>query len=264
MAQITGQERRIMFLKEFFKGIKSYVKGHRVISKHKLWRYMIAPGILSLLYTLALIILGIMYFGDISGYINDNWIPEFMKWKMLETITSVLLWVLLFLIGFITYKPVVLILFSPLLSYLSELTENAIYGRPSPDFEFKQMLKDIIRGLVITIRNLALTILFILPAWLLVFIPVIGPVISTILISCIMFYYDGFGLVYLTLERKRYSVSESIKFVKDSRPRVMGVGMGFFLMMLVPLLGWFAAPSYGAVAATIAALEKIDTRDAAG
>ncbi len=250
-----------MFVKEFLQGIKAYAKGNRVIFKYNLWPYMILPGMMSLLYVLLLIFAGTVYFPDLSGFIMEKWIPEVIKGGIMGVITSVLLWIFLIFIGYMTYKPVILILFSPVLSYLSEITENAVYNRQSPDFDFKQLLKDILRGLVINMRNIFLMLMFIFLAWLLIFIPVIGAVFSAIMIFLIQFFYDGSGLVDYTLERKRYSVRESIRFVRSNRARVTGVGMGFFLLMLIPVAGWFTAPTYGTVAATLAALEKINEND---
>ena len=37
--------------------------------------------------------------------------------------------------------------------------------------------------------------------------------------------------------------------------------MGFVLLLMIPVFGWFAAPGYGTVAATLAALEKINGSD---
>lgn len=250
-----------MFLKEFFQGINAYFKGNRVIFKYRLWPYMIIPGIMSFLYILLLIFLGAVYLPDMSGFVMENWIPDFMKNGIMYFVTYALLWIFMILIVFLTYKSVILILFSPVLSYLSEVTETAVCNRTSPDFNFRQLLKDIVRGLIINIRNILMMLVFIFLAWLLIFIPIVGAIFSTITILLIQFFYDGSGLVDYTLERRRYSVRESIIFVRNNRARVIGVGMGFFLLLLVPVAGWFTAPAYGAVAATIAALEKINEND---
>ncbi len=95
-------------------------------------------------------------------------------------------------------------------------------------------------------------------AWLVTVIPVIGPPVSAFLILIIQSYYSGFSLIDYTLERKRYTVGESIAFAKRNRSRVTGVGMGFILIMFVPVIGWFAAPGFGVVAATLSSLEIIE------
>ncbi len=247
-------------VKELFEGLHAYIRAHRVISEHKLRIYVVIPGVMSVCYILLLIFLGRRYFTDISAYITSHWIPASIgsiKGDVTVTVTAVLLWILLLLIGYITYKQMILIVFSPILSYLSELTETAVYNEPAPEFSFKHLVKDIARGLIINLRNLFLTLILMMTAWVAILIPGFGPAVSTGLMLLIQFFYDGSGLMDYTLERKRYSVRESIQFVKANRARVIGVGMGFMLILVIPLVGWFAAPSYGTVAATLATLDKI-------
>ncbi|QTA80433.1 Uncharacterized protein dnl_27370 [Desulfonema limicola] len=249
-----------MFIQELIKGLGSYFKAHQVIFKYKLWPYMIIPGIMSLCYIFTLIILGNIWFSHISDYINMNWIPGFLQGEVMQTITTFLLWVLLFLTGYISYQPFILILFSPVLGYLSEITENHIYKQESPPFNFKNLLKDILRSLIINIRNIIKMIFFIAAAWIFIIIPIIGTIISSFLILMIQSFYNGFSLTDYTLERKRFTVKESIAFIKNNRAMTTGIGLGFMLMMFVPVFGWAAAPAYGTVASTIAALEKINNK----
>lgn len=246
------------FIKELLQGVRSYFEANRVIVKYNLWPYIVIPGIISLCYIILLIVMGVIYFGDISGYVNNHWIPARIKGGTIMMLTNILLWMMMMLIGYVSYKHIVLIFNAPLLSYLSEVVEKAVYNQPAPDFTLKNLVKDIIRGLIINIRNLVMTIILTFLAWLLMFIPIIGVSVSTPLIFLIQFFYNGFGLIDYTLERKRYSVRESITFVHNNRPMVIGVGIGFMVLITIPVIGWFTAPAYGTVAATLTALEKID------
>lgn len=252
-----------MFIKDLFSGLFAFGKAHRVIFEHKYWSFLILPGILSSLYVILLIVLGYIYFPGVSGYINQNWMPGFLSGNVMATITAIFLWLVLIFLLYMTYKHVILILLAPILSHLSERTENDVYNRPSPPFSAAQMVKDIWRGLVLNLRNLFLSLILTLLAWLLVFIPVVGAVVSMVLIILIQSYYGGFSLMDYTLERRRYSVSESIEFSKNHRSLATGLGGGFMLLALIPIVGWFTAPTYGTVAATLAALEKME-REASG
>ncbi len=236
----------------------TYFAAHGVMKRHRIWPYMVVPGILSLIYIACLILIGNIYFAEITDYLYQHWTPGFLKSRILLMMYTFFLWVLLFLTGYITYQPIVLILFSPILSYVSEVTESRIYGTPGPTFSLRTLLQDLWRSIVINLRNLARMVVLILLAWLLVLLPLIGAVISASLIFLIQAYYNGFALMDYTLERKRYSVKDSVRFARSNRPRVIGVGIGFMSMMLIPVLGWFAAPTYGTVAATLGALDCID------
>ena len=149
------------------------------------------------------------------------------------------------------------ILFSPILAYISETVECNVYNEASVSFNLTFFFKDIVRSVIINTRSLALMFVLTLLAWLLVLIPLLGAIVSAILILGIQAYFSGTGLIDYTLERKRFSVRESIQYAREHRSNVMGLGLGFMLLLLIPVIGWFMAPGYGAVASTLATLEKV-------
>lgn len=249
---------------EFYKGLQKYLQANQLVIRFRLWPYLMIPGILSLLYMILLIAAGSVYSPAVSAYISDHWIPAFLQGRAMMMLTAVLVWMMLLILGYMTYKYVILILFSPILSHLSETVEKRIYNQPPPPFSFKALIRDFLRSLILNLRNMLLTIIFTFFFWLLVFIPIVGAVISPILIILLQAFYDGFGLVDFTLERKRYSIRESIRFSRLNRARIIGIGLGFMLMLLIPIIGWFAAPTYGTIAATLAALEQIHSDRSTG
>ncbi len=234
-----------------------YVKAHRAILRHRLWPYMILPGLMSFGFFLGLITIGILYFGDISTHIYQNYFPGFLKWGILLAITNLMLWILLFLSGYVLYQPVVLILFSPVLGYLSEVTEKRVYGGASAPFHLRQLMKDILRGGTLSLRNLLRMILLIGLAWLMLIIPIAGALLSAAAVFLVQAYYNGCALSDYTLERKNYTVRQRIRFTRANRARVTGIGIGFMLVLLIPILGWFIAPAYGTVAATLSTLAAL-------
>ncbi|WP_373499462.1 EI24 domain-containing protein [Desulfococcus sp.] len=247
-----------MAIASLFASLGYYPKAHRAIIRHRLWPYMILPGLMSLGFFFTLIGLGNAYFSDISATIYQNYFPGFLKWGILLTIMNLLLWILLFLTGYILYQPVVLILFSPVLGLLSEMTERKVCGSASGAFHFGQILKDVLRGVVMSLRNLGRMMLWILLAWLMIFIPIAGAAVSAVLIFLIQAYYNGCALSEYTLERKNYSVKERIRFTRTHRARITGLGMGFMFVLFIPILGWFVAPALGTVAATLATLAAMN------
>ncbi|MEE4357013.1 MAG: EI24 domain-containing protein [Desulfococcaceae bacterium] len=250
-----------MAVKDISAGLRSYAKANRVIFKYRLWPYMAVPGIMSFLYISSLIWVGSLYVPDITSYISQNWIPGFLQWGLVIFLTKALLWVLLLLTGYITYQPVIIILFSPVLSFVSEVTEQKIYHQPSIPLNLKYLLEDMYRSLLINMRNLIRMVIFILLAWLLIIIPLAGGALSALTIFLVQSFYNGFSMSDYTLERKRYKIKERIRYSKENRALLVGVGAGFTTILMVPLLGWFLAPSYGTVAATIATLERIRPQD---
>src|SRR5690606_4541670 len=106
---------------------------------------------------------------------------------------GIMVQVLLVFFYFSFFKFFFLIVGSPVFAYLSEKTESILEGRDFP-FSFKQLLKDIIRGIRLALRNLLWQTVYTVSILILSFIPIIGwisPLIS-LFVEC---YYYGFSMV---------------------------------------------------------------------
>jgi CysZ protein len=248
-------------LKEIIIAIQSYFEAHRFIVAHRLWKWILVPGILYCL----LFGTGIYFFWQ-----SSNWVIEKMlevtgmgQWmntldsswlKLLFIFGQVLLKLVIMLFYFSLFKYLFLILGSPLFAYLSEKTEAIMQGKEYP-FNLTQLLKDMLRGIRLALRNTIWQSVYVISILLLSFIPLLGwftPLIA-LLVEC---YYLGFSMLDYTCERQKLSPTESIAFVAKHRGLAVGNGMVFYLMHLVFLLGWILAPSYSVIAATIS-LHKI-------
>jgi CysZ protein len=69
-----------------------------------------------------------------------------------------------------------------------------------------------------------------------------------LLIEC---YYYGFAMLDYSMERMKMSVPRSINYIGNHKGLAIGNGMVFYLLHLLPIVGWVLAPSYAVVAATI-------------
>ncbi len=245
-------------MKNFFAGLSSYREAHRVVRRYRLWPYLVLPGILSLFYLCGLLVLAILYVDDLSAYLFTQHFPAAWQGPVFSLVAQALIWLVLLVLGYLTYQQVVLILFSPLLGVLSETVEKKLTGQEAPAFSIANSLKDIWRGVRVNLRYLFRSLLWSIPAWLAIFIPAAGALLSPLLLFIIQAYYGGAGLVDPNLERRRYTVAQSVDFVKQHRGRVLGVGSGFLLLLMIPLVGWFLAPSYGTIAAALAVLPTLN------
>lgn len=246
-------------LKEIIISIQSYAQAHRFISRHKLWKWILIPGFI---YTL-LFLAGMYLFWTSSNTaiefillktgvktwldkMHDSWI------SFLFIIGQIILRLVLLLFYFSLFKFLFLIIGSPLFAYLSEKTEAIMEGKDFP-FSMKQLLKDIWRGIRIALRNLLWQSVYVLSIFILSFIPLFGwiaPLVA-LLVEC---YYFGFSMLDYSSERNKLSASQSIEFIGRHKGLAIGNGMVFYLMHMIPILGWLLAPSYAVVAATISLL----------
>ena len=250
-------------LKEIVIAIQSYFRAHQFISKHRLWKWILIPGILYMI----LFVVGMFFFWESSDaavtYLSrrmgiDRWLhqQESGILSFFFLMGEIMVRLILVLFYFSLFKYLFLIIGSPLFAYLSEKTESIIEGKDYP-FNLKQLLKDVIRGVKLALRNTLWQTVYTVSLLILSFFPVVGwitPVI-TLFIEC---YYYGFSMLDYSCERHKLSPSESITYIGNHKGLAIGNGMVFYLMHLVPVVGWVLAPSYAVVAATISVYHQKD------
>ena len=243
-------------LKEIIIAIQSYFQAHEFIKKHKLWKWILLPGIL---YSI-LFVFSMYYFGHTANNfiqwlslntglkkwldkIDSGWLGFFF------TLGSLMLWMVMMLFYFSLFKYLFLIVGSPVFAYLSEKTEAIIEGKEFP-FSFIQLSKDIIRGISIAGRNCLWQTVYCIAILFASTIPIAGMVtpILALLIEC---YYYGFSMIDYSMERHNKSSAESIVYISHHKGLAIGNGMVFYTMHWVPIIGWVLAPAYAVVAATL-------------
>lgn len=172
-------------------------------------------------------------------------------------ITSTLILQLILLFFYFSFfKFLFLIIGSPVFAYLSEKTENIIEGKEYP-FSFRQLLSDMWRGIRLALRNTLWQTVYTITILIVSFIPVVGWVTPLVayLVEC---YYYGFSMMDYSAERHKLSPSQSIAFISSRKGLAIGNGMVFYLMHLVPFVGWVLAPAYAVVAATLSLYHQND------
>jgi CysZ protein len=243
-------------LKELIIAIQSYSQAHQFIIKHKLWKWILIPG---LLYTL-LFLTGMYYFGQTAGDFIEwmamktglrGWIDQFSNSFVgfLFVFGTALLWLIMMLLYFSLFKFLFLIIGSPVFAFLSEKTASIIEGKDFP-FSFTQLGKDILRGIKLALRNSVWQTVYVLSILLLSLIPLIGwltPILA-VLVEC---YYYGFSMLDYSMERQKKTPAESIFYIGNHKGLAIGNGFIFYLMHMVPIIGWILAPTYAVVAATL-------------
>ena len=243
-------------LKDIIIAIQSYLEAHRFIVKHRLWKWIFIPGILyAILFGVGIYFFWISsgqaidYFLSVTGVKNWMYTLEGSWLKFLFIFGQVILQLVLLLFYFSLFKYLFLIIGSPLFAYLSEKTEAIMEGRDFP-VSFVQLLKDIVRGIKLALRNTLWQTIYTLSILILSFIPFAGwftPLIALI-IEC---YFLGFAMLDYSCERNKLSPAQSIEFIGKHKGLAIGNGIVFYLMHMIIFVGWVFAPSYAVIAATI-------------
>lgn len=243
-------------LKEIITSIQAYYQTHLFIIKHRLWKWIFIPGfIYAILFCLGIYLFLVSSNSAIELMLQKTGVTGWLE-KMQNSWLSFLLIfgqlilnLILLLFYFSLFKYIFLIIGSPLFAYLSEKTESIMEGKDFP-FSFKQLLKDIARGIRLALRNMLWQTVYTISILILSFIPLVGWItpLLALLVEC---YYLGFSMLDYSCERNKLSTSQSISFIGRHKGLAIGNGMVFYLMHIIPVLGWILAPSYAVIAATI-------------
>ncbi|HRG24306.1 MAG TPA: EI24 domain-containing protein [Chitinophagaceae bacterium] len=239
-------------LKEIVIAFQSWEEARRFIQQHKLFRWIIIPGIV---YAL-LFITGMLFFWQSSdqviSWISDQlgvevWLQkERSEWlSFFFVMTGMMLRLVLVLFYFSLFKYAILIIGSPLFTYLSERTE-AIIDEKEHVFNWSSIRKDAKRGIRLAIRNAGWQMVYLVALILLSLVPVVGwitPVIALFL-EC---YYFGVSMLDYSFARNNFSLSQSMAFTGRHKGLAIGNGLLFYAMHALIIL----APAYAIIAATL-------------
>ncbi len=244
-------------LKEIIIAFQSYVKAHHFISKHRLWKWILIPGVLyAILFSI-----GIFFFLE-SSNTAVSWLSRVIGvgrflhhqqsafLSFLFVMGEMMVRLVLIFFYFSLFKYLFLIIGSPLFAYLSLQTEALINGKEQNITFGPQLWQDVWRGTRLALRNSLWQTVYTISILLLSFIPVVGwitPVISTF-VEC---YYYGFSMLDYSCARHKLSPAASIAYIGQHKGLAIGNGMVFYGMHLIPVLGWVLAPAYAVIASTI-------------
>ena len=232
------------YFKTFKEGFKGYIKASKFISKNKLSYFYLFP----LLLNLILFVLGIKVVDYFSGQINDyistllfsesaidSWWLSFLNsiiyWTVWVVSKIVFVYIFALVGGYFT-----IVILSPVFTFLSEKTAEIITGEKTK-FQLKQLIKDIIRAVILAIRNIIIQSFFSFVFLLASLIPVIGWIIGILGNFLVSSYFYGFAFMDYSIERHKLSLGESVLFVRKNKGFASGVGSVFSICFFFPVIG---------------------------
>ncbi|MES2131482.1 MAG: EI24 domain-containing protein [Bacteroidota bacterium] len=256
------------FFEELFKAIANCFRGLPLLFEKGLWPYLLYPVIMWVCVWAGSIWLFAKLATQITEYINGQLnfetIPDSGAWlsfakPFLTGYFSIIIgWIIKLVFWMVSgtfIKYVLLILLSPLFSLLSESLEEKLTEKKFP-FNGMQLLKDIFRGIGISLRNMILEYFFIAICFLLtLFVPLLA-IVTVPLLFFISWYYIGFTMLDYNFERHKMTISQSASFTRKHKGTAIGIGIVYSFFMLLPLfMGLFFGPILAVVGATLCFLD---------
>lgn len=241
----------------FSLGIHAHFAAFNFIRKKELQRYFLFPFLLNILVFIG----GI----EIINFLTENILVYFQEtyqsfdYALFQSqfITDILYWTtwislrifLFFLFAYIGGY-IVLLLLSPVLSLLSEKVEE-IESHQSNPFRLARFLNEMVRSLLITLKNLMIESIIMVSIVILGFFPIIG-FASPLLLILVAAYFYGSAFMDYTLERRGLNLAESNNFCKINMGYTISIGLPFALTLLIPFIGPYLG-SFMAIIGSVAA-----------
>ena len=241
-------------IQNIFTGLQVYTGAYALISKLKLWKYFVIPIIISVV-VFALLFISAYGLSDNLG----NWIAGIWPWDFgratFTAISTFIGGVFILAIGLLLYKHVVMALASPFMSPVSEKIEAYYTGKPAQNYTNVTFSKQLARSIRIAIRNFSKEMLYTIPILLLKFVPIVN-IFSTVLLFLLQAYYAGFANMDYTLER-HFTYKESVSFIRKHRGLAIGNGIGFLLLLFVPVIGIILVLPLSVTSASVIAVDLL-------
>ena len=241
-------------IQNILKGISAYSGTFALISKLKLWKFFFIPIIISVITAT---IIGITAYGlsdNIGQFIAKIWIWDWGK-DTFTSFTTFIGFIIVFAIGLIFYKHIIMALSAPFMSPVSEKIETHLTGIEKHNHRNTTFNQQLVRGIKISSRNLIRELIITIPILLLKFIPVVN-IFSTVLLVLVQGYYAGFGNMDYTLER-HFNYKDSVDFIRKNRGIAIGNGIVFILFLIIPVIGVIIVLPLSVTAASLKTIELL-------
>lgn len=271
--------------KDLFRSIGDCFSALGFVFENRMAHFFLYPIVVTILLSIGLIA-GISSLVELmKEYVDAHWsfnsvVPADegfwqMVWRWIKdfsdmALSKVIEWIVAIGLYYLFHKMmkyIVLVLMSPVMSLISERTEEKLTGREYP-FDWGQFFKDIWRGVLIAGRNFAIEMFIVLAVWavnlvLLVFVPPVGMIttfLGAIFTWIVGAYFYGFATMDYTNERRRLSIKESVAFIRRNRGIAIGNGLVFSAVMAVPIIGAYVGPVFAIIMCTVGAVLTIHNK----
>lgn len=240
----------------FIKGISAYLSVFGLISRHRLGLFLILPGLIGMLLGVGIVYGAWNASDDLGGLVSGLYPENWWGGNIVNGVADFFGGIIVLVVGVLLFKYLLLIVVSPLMSILSEKVEKGI----SPSFQNRpfsigRLMREMGRALKLNFRNILREVGLTILLTLLSFSGILAP-ITTVLLFFVGAYYGGFGILDYVMER-HFSYKNSIAYVHQNKGLALGIGTVFMLILLIPFVGFFFAPTFATIAATKRVVESL-------
>lgn len=249
----------IRFFRELSASFSAYFAAFTFIRRNKMWSYIIGAALFNLFAFAFVGIIAWLYTGRLinSFYILLDFPVTYQEWGgILQILLSVGIRLLLLFIYFSLFKYIILLIFAPVLAFISEKTQNILH-KEKRVLKLHFVLRDIIRGMFIALILISLQVF----SWLILlalcfFLPFLAPFYAVLLFLMESFFFGASMMDYRN-EYFHLSVKESLDKIFYHKGFTFGNGLALNLFILIPVIGILVGPSFAVISGAIGANKLI-------
>jgi CysZ protein len=241
-AQTLQDPREGHLLARLFRGFGYLFRGFDfVLDKNpSLLKFCVAPLLISLLILSGVGVLLYFYYGDLVNWIWAR--PESWLLRILWYLMYVFIFLLVMLLGYITFFVLQAIVAAPFNDILSEQVEALAYGKEPPPFSMARLG----RGLLLTVGHellkLGVYLGIMLPLLLCKFIPLLGPPVLLFGGFYVTAVFTSYDFMDFSMARRELPWKTKWGLLKGNRALTMGFGASLATALLVPVVGSVCVP----------------------
>ncbi len=227
----------------------SFLKAHEILWKLGYWRYLLVPIILSVVLAVVLVVLCFAFSSILSV-----WLHEFLStfFELPEWFRLVLmLFIIVFEMGpfYVAFRSLVMVCYAPFLDKLSVKVEELVNGH-SKEFD-RGFIESIKRPLMMASFTISASVAVFVGGLFIGLVPVAGILISSLMLIPFQIFLSSVAYVDPYLERSGYTPRESIVLMRKNIGSMLIFGLFGFIIMMIPIIGWFVGPTYSVVAGIV-------------
>lgn len=251
LVKFTGER----YNNEILTGLQYFFDAHNFIQNNNFLKYLLISGFIFIAF-FSISLQALMHGIDSLEPIATNWlIDNFMSYINLsvENVKSWIhatFWLIKTMISGNQDKiftMIFLIIGSFYFSFITGKINDIVFGKQTIPSKWTY---EIIRGLKLSSINSIKQLGLFLIITLFSYIPIIG-IVAPLLTFITQAYFNGITMADYALEKQGLSVKDSKEFYKANKPVLFAIGLGFMFLLLIPVIGWFLAPSYALIASEL-------------
>jgi CysZ protein len=238
-------------------GVGDVSRGLGALRAHRgLWRWVLAPAVITLALFVALIALVLHLVDPVAGWLVAH-LPGWLGSRaggVAGTLLTTLVTVALSIGGLFVFVAVAGMIAGPFNETLSEHLEARLTGHAPAPFALGAFVRGFATGVVHGVRRLLASLIGLVLVFALGAIPVVGTIAAALIGMWLAAQNAAYDCYDAVLARRALGYRAKLAYLAHHRQRTLGLGAAVAAMMLVPGVN-LVALGLGAAGATLAALE---------